>query len=70
MAALPLRAIVSLLWGISYVGNRYSVPAEYVGKDVAVVVLIKGESYHLKERKEFVRQKHPIINTLFEQGNT
>lgn len=54
---------MSLLWGISYVGNRYSVPAEYDGKDVAVVVLIKGESYHLKERKEFVRQKHPIINT-------
>lgn len=28
-----------------------------------------GESYRLKERKEFMRQKQQIINTLFEQGN-
>ncbi len=34
------------------------------------VVNIKGESYRLKERKEFMRQKQQIVNTLFEQGNT
>ncbi|MCI9057988.1 MAG: ATP-binding protein, partial [Oscillospiraceae bacterium] len=28
-----------------------------------------GESYRLKERKEFMRQKQQIVNTLFEQGN-
>ena len=33
------------------------------------VVNIKGESYRLKERKEFMRQKQQIVNTLFEQGN-
>ena len=30
---------------------------------------IKGESYRLKERKEFMRQKQQIVNTLFEQGS-
>ena len=34
------------------------------------VVNIKGESYRLKERKELMRQKQQIVNTLFEQGNT
>ena len=34
-----------------------------------VDVDIKGESYRLKERKEFMRQKQQIVNTLFEQGN-
>lgn len=29
----------------------------------------KGESYRLKERKEFMRQKQQIVNTLFDQGN-
>jgi DNA replication protein DnaC len=33
------------------------------------VVNIKGESYRLKERKEFMKQKQHIVNTLFEQGN-
>jgi len=33
------------------------------------VINIKGESYRLKERKEFMRQKQQIVNTLFEQGN-
>ena len=33
------------------------------------VINIKGESYRLKERKEFMRQKQRIVNTLFEQGN-
>ena len=33
------------------------------------VVNIKGESYRLKERKEFMRQKQQIVNTLFEQEN-
>lgn len=33
------------------------------------VIKIKGESYRLKERKEFMRQKQQIVNTLFEQGN-
>ena len=33
------------------------------------VINIKGESYCLKERKEFMRQKQQIVNTLFEQGN-
>jgi DNA replication protein DnaC len=32
------------------------------------VVNIKGESYRLKERKEHMRQKQHILNTLFEQG--
>lgn len=34
------------------------------------VVNIKGGSYRLKERKEFMRQEQQIVNTLFEQGNT
>ena len=33
------------------------------------VINIKGESYRLKERKEFMRQKQQIVNTLFDQGN-
>jgi DNA replication protein DnaC len=33
------------------------------------VVNIKGESYRLKERKELMKQKQHIVNTLFEQGN-
>jgi DNA replication protein DnaC len=33
------------------------------------VINIKGESYHLKECKEFMRQKQQIVNTLFDQGN-
>jgi len=32
------------------------------------VVNIKGESYRLKERKEYMRQKERIVNTLFEEG--
>ena len=32
------------------------------------VINIKGESYRLKERKEHMRQKQHIVNTLFEQG--
>jgi len=31
------------------------------------VINIKGESYRLKERKEFMKQKQHIVNTLFEQ---
>ena len=34
------------------------------------VITIKGESYRLKERKEFMRQKQQIVNTLFVQGST
>lgn len=33
------------------------------------VINIKGESYRLKERKEFMKQKHLVVNTLFDQGN-
>lgn len=33
------------------------------------VVNIKGESYRLKERKEFMKQKQQVVNTIFEQGN-
>ncbi len=33
------------------------------------VINIKGESYRLKERKEFMHQKQQIVNTLFEQGS-
>ncbi len=33
------------------------------------VINIKGESYRLKERKEFMRQKQQIVNTLFDQAN-
>ena len=32
------------------------------------VINIKGESYRLKERKEYMKQKQHITNTLFEQG--
>lgn len=32
----------------------------------ATVINIKGESYRLKERKEFMRNKQQIVNTLFE----
>ena len=32
------------------------------------VINIRGKSYRLKERKEFMRQKQQIVNTLFEQG--
>ena len=32
------------------------------------VVNIKGESYRLKERKEYMKQKQHIVNTLFVQG--
>ena len=32
------------------------------------VINIKGESYRLKERKEYMKQKQHIINTLFEQN--
>lgn len=30
------------------------------------VVSIKGESYRLKERKEYMKKKQPVVNTLFE----
>jgi DNA replication protein DnaC len=33
------------------------------------VVSIKGESYRLKERKEFMKQKEKVVNTLFEQNH-
>jgi len=33
------------------------------------VINIKGESYRLKERKEYMKQKQHVVNTLFEQGN-
>ena len=32
------------------------------------VINIKGESYRLKERKEFMKQKQQIVNTLFEKN--
>lgn len=32
------------------------------------VINIKGESYRLKERKEYMKQKQQIVNTLFEQN--
>ena len=32
------------------------------------VVNIKGGSYRLEERKEYMKQKQHIVNTLFEQG--
>ena len=31
------------------------------------VINIKGESYRLKERKEYMKQKQQIVNTLFRQ---
>jgi hypothetical protein len=31
------------------------------------VINIKGESYWLKERKEYMKQKQHVINTLFDQ---
>lgn len=33
------------------------------------VVNIKGESYRLKERREFMLQKYQVVNTLFEKSN-
>ena len=30
------------------------------------VINIRGESYRLKERKEFMKQKHSVVNTLFD----
>jgi len=32
------------------------------------VINIKGESYRLKERKEYMKQKQHVVNTLFEQN--
>ena len=32
------------------------------------VINIKGESYRLKERKEFMKQKQQIVNILFDHG--
>lgn len=32
------------------------------------VINIKGESYRLKERKELMKQKQQVVNTLFEAG--
>jgi DNA replication protein DnaC len=32
------------------------------------VINIKGESYRLKERKEYMKQKQHVVNTLFEQA--
>jgi DNA replication protein DnaC len=32
------------------------------------VINIKGESYRLKERKEHMKQKQHVVNTIFEQG--
>lgn len=32
------------------------------------VINIKGESYRLKERKELMKQKQQIVNTLFDNG--
>ena len=34
------------------------------------VISIKGESYRLKERKELMRQKQHVVNTLFEPNNS
>lgn len=34
------------------------------------VINIKGESYRLKERKEFMKQKQHIVNTLFDTTNS
>jgi DNA replication protein DnaC len=33
------------------------------------VVNIKGESYRLKERKEHMKQKQQVANTLFDPAN-
>jgi len=33
-----------------------------------IVINIKGESDRLKERKEFLKQKEKVVNTLFEQN--
>lgn len=35
----------------------------------STVINIKGESYRLKERKELMKQKQHIVNTLFEQNS-
>jgi DNA replication protein DnaC len=34
------------------------------------VIHIKGESYRLKERKEYMKQKVQVTNTLFEKANS
>lgn len=33
------------------------------------VINIKGESYRLKERKEYMKQKQHMVNTLFDHGS-
>ena len=73
--------ITVFLGGISFIYTRFSQWNE-VFADVTIasaildrvlhhctVINIKGESYRLKERKEFMRQKQQIVNTLFLQGN-
>jgi len=34
------------------------------------VIHIKGDSYRLKERKEFMKQKIQLTNTLFENSDS
>jgi len=34
----------------------------------ATVINIKGESYRLKERKKYMKQKQQVVNTLFDQS--
>ncbi len=61
----------SLGFGLERKGKRVTIASALLDRVLhpRTVMNIKGESYRLKERKEFMRQKQRIVNTLFEQGN-
>lgn len=63
MAKCAVPCVISLL-----VAALYNIQDRVLHH--CTVINIKGESYRLKERKEFMRQKQQIGNTLFQQGST
>ena len=70
--ARPLPSeTASLGFGLERKGKRVTIASALLDRVLhpRTVMNIKGESYRLKERKEFMRQKQRIVNTLFEQGN-
>ena len=49
--------------------DKLKVLAKYRMLIIDEIGYLPGESYRLKERKEFMRQKRQIVNSRFEQGN-
>ncbi len=47
---------------ISYAGNQYSVPAEYIGKDVAVVALAYYEGKQIALHRISYQKKDMVVN--------